>query len=275
MDIIKPVVLGIVQGLTEFLPVSSSGHLVLGQKLFGLTEPELLFDVILHTGTLLAVVIIFHKEVIKLALETIRLPITIKSKKSIREAWSSNQDFRMLALIILGSIPTGLIGVLFKDAFKSLFGSTLAVGFALLFTGLLLILTIKVGQTGRLTDRFKASDALIIGAAQGLAITPGVSRSGFTICTALFLGIDRETAARYSFLLSIPAILGALILELRSFQPGAFGGVELTIGFIASFLSGLLALLALLKLVKQGKLHYFAFYCWLIGLVTIGLSLTS
>ena len=270
MAVIQAMVLGIVQGLTEFLPVSSSGHLVLGQNLFGLKEPELLFDVVVHVGTLLAVLIVFRRDIINLVRELSAAPRVLSGPAGFGGAWRERPEFRMLVLIIIGSVPTGLIGVFFKDLFEALFASTLAVGISLLITGAVLFLTRRIDASGREITGFRPVDALIIGTAQGLAITPGISRSGLTIGSGLILGLDRELAARYSFLLSIPAILGALFLELKSASGGSFGIPELGAGFAAAMVSGLAALLLLLRLVRRGKLHYFAYYCWLVGLVTIG-----
>lgn len=275
MITLKAVILGIVQGLTEFLPISSSGHLVLGHHLFGMKDPELLFDVILHLGTLAAVFIVFRNEIKDLFFELFRAPRYFRSMESLKEAWSENPVFRMLALIVIGSIPTGLLGVIFKDFFESLFSSTLGVGVSLLFTGLVLMLTSRVKQDGKSIKDVKTVDALVIGLAQGLAITPGVSRSGFTISAGLFMGLERELAARYSFLLSIPAILGALILQLKSSTSGIFDIVSLGAGFLAALFSGLLALYFLIRLVKKGKLHYFSYYCWIVGLTAIIVNLTA
>lgn len=272
MAAVKAAVLGLVQGLTEFLPVSSSGHLVLGQHLFGLKEPELLFDVVLHLGTLVAVFIVFRKELVDLVLEFLRLPGLIRDRR-LGRAWRERAQFRMMVLIVIGSVPTAILGFAFKDWFESLFSSTLAVGLALVFTGAILYLTKSLKGVGRGVHGFGPADSLLVGLAQGLAITPGLSRSGLTICTGLFLGLERELAARYSFLLSIPAISGALVLQLRDFKPGVFGPVDLGIGFVSAFLSGLFALVILLRLVKRGRLHYFSYYCWLIGLTTIAFSL--
>ena len=273
MSFISALVLGIIQGLTEFLPVSSSGHLVLGQNLFGFTEPEILFDVVLHLGTLIAVFIVFYQEILGLVWECFSLPVLFFKKISLTEAWRDRPNLRMLVFIVAGSVPTGFIGLFFKDSFEALFGSTLAVGVALVFTGIVLLLTSMVKAPGRNLSRFRLLDALAVGLAQGLAITPGISRSGLTICTALFMGVDREIAARYSFLLSIPAILGALVLELHSIQPGEFKFVEFGAGFIAALISGILALLFLLRIVKKGKMHYFGFYCLPLGIITIFASL--
>ncbi|MFH1137834.1 MAG: undecaprenyl-diphosphate phosphatase [Pseudomonadota bacterium] len=269
MSIVGAIVLGLIQGLTEFLPVSSSGHLVLGQRLLGFTEPEILFDVILHLGTLTAVFVVFFQEIIGLAWEAVHLPVLLFKPSTWAASWRNRPNLRMLAFIIAGSVPTGLIGLFFKDSFESLFGSPLAVGVALVFTGIVLLGTSMVKTQGRNLSRFRILDAVAVGLAQGLAITPGISRSGLTISTALFMGVDREVAARYSFLLSIPAIVGALALELHSAGASQIGLLEFGLGFLAALFSGLMALALLLRIVKKGKLHYFGFYCLPLGIITI------
>jgi len=266
------IILGIIQGLTEFLPVSSSGHLVLGQQLFGINEPEIFFDVILHLGTLAAVCIVFWREIWSLVMEFFRLPGTLKGRDSLAAAWQERPHFRLLILIAAGSIPTGLLGFIFKDFLESLFASTLAVGLALLFTGLILFLTRWIKFGSKKITGFRIIDALLIGLAQGLAIIPGVSRSGFTISTGLFLGLERELAARYSFLLSIPAILGALALQFDGMATSSFKPLELGLGFLAAVISGWFAIIVLLKIVRGGNLYYFAYYCWLVGLITLGVT---
>ncbi|MDY6850624.1 MAG: undecaprenyl-diphosphate phosphatase [Thermodesulfobacteriota bacterium] len=269
----KAIILGVIQGLTEFLPVSSSGHLVLGQRLFGLKEPELLFDIILHIATLVAVVIVFRREIAALTVELFHVPGRLGNGETMTSLWRERPMFRLLILIAAGSVPTGLIGFGFKDMFESLFASTHAVGLALLVTGSVLFLTKKAKVNDNKITGFGIKDALLIGLAQGLAITPGLSRSGLTISAGLFLGLDRELAARYSFLLFIPAVLGALAVQLASSGPSVFGPASLAAGFAAALVSGLAALTFLLRLVQRGHLHYFAYYCWLAGLVTVGLTL--
>lgn len=270
MAALKAIILGLVQGLTEFLPISSSGHLVLGQHLFGLETPEILFDVLLHLGTLVAVLIVFRREVLDILAELVKLPGRITSRHALAAAWREEPIFRLMVLIIIGSVPTAALGFSLKELFEALFGSTLAVGAALLATGTVLFLTKLVKPEGRAISGFRVIDALAIGLAQGLAIAPGLSRSGLTISAGLFLGLDRQLAARYSFLLSLPAILGALGLEALSAGPGAFGSFEIGAGFLAALAGGLLALIVLLELVRRGRLHYFAYYCWPAGLVVLG-----
>lgn len=255
---IQAVWLGILQGLTEFLPVSSSGHLVLGQRLMGLKEPELMFDVAVHVGTLCAVLLFFRQDIWSM----------------VRGLWARDpqgrKGRRLLWLVVAGSIPTAVMGLLLKDTFESMFASLLAVGIALLVTGGLLMLTRLAPAGGRRLERTGAGRAFLVGVAQGMAITPGISRSGATISTGLLLGMDRKLAAHFSFVLSIPAILGALVLQLKDLAPGAPVNLgPLFIGATAAALSGYLALWLLMGLVQRGKLHWFAPYCLALGLAAI------
>ncbi len=270
MNTLEAIVLGAIQGLTEFLPVSSSGHLVLFQNLFGLKEPELLFDICLHVGTLAAVLIVFYREIADILLALVQIPGRMRSAGSIKNLCTADPSIRMALLIVVGSVPTAVIGLLFKEITDQLFGSLTIVGCMLLITGTLLWLTRRIRTGGRPIDRVTLKDVLIIGPIQGLAILPGISRSGSTIATALFLGVDRKVAGRYSFLLSIPAIVGALVLgldtpELHTTVPVA----TIIIGSVISAAVGWLALLILLRVVDRGQLHRFAPYCWVVGLITL------
>jgi len=270
MQPIQAIMLGVIQGLTEFLPVSSSGHLVLLQNLFGLKEPEVLFDISLHVGTLIAVCIVFFPEILSILKTLLSLPGLIKTSGSMKQLYQDNEPVRMATLIVLGSIPTAILGLLFHKVVDQLFGSIWIVGFMLIITGTLLWLTRRFRIKGRPLKGTTMKDALVIGLVQGLAIMPGISRSGSTISVALFMGINREVAGRYSFLLSIPAILGALVLSLGSpaMQTTVSGGM-LLMGTLTAGIVGFGALKVLLHLVNQGRLHLFAPYCWLLGFVTI------
>ena len=275
MDPIEAIILGIIQGLTEFLPVSSSGHLVLFQQLFGLKEAELFFDVCVHLGTLLAVMVVFRQEIKNIILALMRLISSTGSKKTILQKVESDPDLKMALLIVIGSIPTAVLGFLFRGIADRLFASAFIVGLMLMVTGLLLWLTrwaaTRVEQPG--ADRLTPKNALIIGVVQGLAIIPGISRSGSTISIALLLGIRREMAARYSFLLSIPAIIGAGLLSFKEGLSQTDQAIQISLlGAVAAALVGYGALKSLLHVVKKGRLHLFAPYCWMAGILAIVFS---
>lgn len=274
MNWIESIILGIVQGLTEFLPVSSSGHLVLFQQLFGLSEPALLFDISVHVGTLVAVIIVFRKELAGLLSALIRTPTMIWAAGGVRPLYAANSQFRLMVLIIVGSVPTAVIGLVFANMAERLFSTIWLVGIALLFTATFLWFTRRKASIGRPVRKMDVRDALIIGLAQGLAIIPGISRSGTTISTALYLGLDRDLAGRFSFLLAIPAILGALVLGLdpETFHSTIPLGVILA-GSISAAVVGYLALKILLVLVRNGQLHRFAPYCWTVGALALLISI--
>jgi undecaprenyl-diphosphatase len=259
-----------VQGLTEFLPVSSSGHLVLLQHFFGFNEPELLFDVSLHCGTLLAILVVFYREIMSLIRTILKLPFLIKQSSGFKNIYMEDENVRMMVFILVGSIPTGILGLVFKSMVDQLFGTAVIASTMLLVTGTLLWCTRYVSLTGRNVKKMTFSDALIVGTVQGLAILPGISRSGSTISVALFKGLDREVAGRYSFLLSIPAIVGALVLSLES----SIANTSLTtsvilLGTFVAGLTGYISLLFLLKIVKNGKLYWFSPYCWAAGSLSL------
>jgi len=267
--IIVAVLLGLIQGLGEFLPISSSGHLILAQAVFGLEEPEVAFDVVLHLGTLCAVFIFYRQTLISLIKELRFLPGALISPARMRELYRDRPDFRFGLMIIIGSIPTGIIGLLLKDILKAHFTSVLSVGLALLVTGVLLRVVGSRGKEGREGGEMTIRDALIIGAIQGLAIVPGFSRSGFTICAGLFAGLNRVTAARYSFILSIPAIIGATILELGDGLQSRFTAPDFLVGFAVAALTGYLALALLVRLLKQDNFAVFSWWCWGVGLFAV------
>jgi len=268
MNTIETIFLGIVQGLTEFLPVSSSGHLVVFQNILGFREPELLLDCSLHLGTLLAVCFYFRADL----------------KKMVKETWQwvSNRDMRsadamphasLFLWVVVGSVPTAVIGLVFKTDLEKLFGSVSVVGATLMVTGVIVALTRMIPETRGTRGSVGALIALAIGTAQGLAIIPGISRSGATIVCGLLFGLERDLAGRFSFLLSIPAIIGALLLQV---DPGAVervGLLPLASGLISSALVGLFALKILMGLVRKGALYYFAPYCWAVGLFILFASL--
>lgn len=259
------VILGIVQGLTEFLPVSSSGHLVIAQSLIkGFQQPGVFFDVMLHFGTLLAVVFFFRKdlcEIIKAAAP--------KQPGNVDYALVSMRR-KTLLLIIVGTIFTGIIGLIFKDKIHVLFKSVEITAVMLLVTGLLLFLSDKIKDTNRLEKDMNITDSIIIGIVQGIALVPGISRSGSTIAFGIFRKLDRETAARFSFLLSIPAIIGAVILESRHIVSVPSGDlIAYVAGTIAAVITGFLSLKLLFLIIRKKGLGIFAYYCWFVGIATL------
>jgi len=254
--------LGILQGMTEFLPVSSSGHLVLGHALLGFGKPQLLFDILLHVGTLAAVLAFYGGDSWRV-LRAWFLSLAGKNTDpaSARTAW----------FILLASVPAGFVGILFDDFIEGLFGSPRMTSLALLVTGAFLFFGISPSAPGgRGENEMTWRDALIIGLCQALSITPGISRSGATITSALFLGIDREMAARFSFLLSIPVISGAFALKARHLA-GTGGGdlLPFFIGVVMSAATGILALGWLIRLMRKGNLKGFAYYCWALGIMGV------
>jgi len=270
MEPLQAIILGIVQGLTEFLPVSSSGHLIIFQHLFGLQEPELFFDICVHLGTLLAVILVFRQEIRELMRSLGRLVWLVFVKDAHFEHLFRDSEFKMLLLVFFGFFPTAVLGVIFHEFGQRLFSSVLIVGLMLMITGGLLWQTRRVKQEGGGLETFSIRTALIIGLVQGLAIMPGISRSGSTIALGLFLGLNRELSARYSFMLAIPAILGAGILSLHGLI--AHPHVDYTIALIGAGVSsvvGYFALVSLLRLVKQAKLYLFAPYCWAVGVAAL------
>lgn len=266
METLEAIVLGVVQGLTEFLPVSSSGHLVLFQNLLGLHEPEILFDICVHIGTLVAVLVVFHKDIWRLLTAACSLPRLVRETGSFKQVAADNPEIREIVFIVVGSVPTALLGIMFAEIAHRLFSSVTLVGIMLLVTGTFLWFTRKINTMGRPLTGMRYRDALLLGLAQGIAILPGISRSGATISAALYLGIDREIAGRFSFLLSIPAILGALILGLDSEAMQTRLPFHLVlIGAGSAAVVGYAALKILLRMVRHGHLHRFAPYCWMVG----------
>ena len=267
MEIYQGIILGIVQGLTEFLPVSSSGHLVLGQTLFGMTESQLMFDISVHVGTLLAVCVVYFKDIVDILSSLVRFLSGVAARQPVREQMEKDPHLRLAGMIFIGSVPTAIIGLLLKKMEHILFSSTLLVGGMLILTGTILWLSRHYYQTDiQPSKKYGLKEAGIVGIVQGCAIIPGISRSGSTISAGMFLGLDRAMAAKFSFLLSIPAIVGAELLGIKEMVEtgGRLDAVTL-LATLASFITGLMALKILIRLVHSGRFHLFAPYCWLIG----------
>jgi len=249
---------GIVQGLTEFLPVSSSGHLEIGSVLLGLQDSNnLLFAVVVHLATAMSTILVYRRDITNLSLGLLSFEL--------------NESWKFAGKIIISMIPVAIIGLLWQEEIEAFFsGNLLLVGSMLLVTAVLLTLSHYFGkQSGEVTF-FKA---LVIGLAQAVAVLPGISRSGATISTALILGVDREKAARFSFLMVLIPIIGAAFLKLKDFfeSPVAIGisPISLMVGFVAAFLSGYFACRLMVKLVTKGSLIFFAGYCAIIGVTAI------
>lgn len=255
MDLIQVLILAIIQGITEWLPISSSGHLVVVQEYFGLAPP-VIFDVMLHIGTLLVVLIAFWEDVVGIS-------------KAVAKLDFKAEEGKLALFIIVGNIPTALIGLIFHDIFESFFYNQLAVGIALLGTGCMLY----VSKYGKNSKEMGQLDAFLIGVAQGIAIIPGVSRSGVTIAAGLLSKLRKETVFRFSFLLSIPAIIGAAVFESRDMVLTEDSGITIGVGVIVAMIVGYLALRLLQKVLLRGKFHMFAFYCWLLGTAIVAVAI--
>lgn len=254
--------LGVIQGLTEFLPVSSSGHLVIGETLLKLHAPSLTLDIALHLGTLLPVLWLYRRDVGELFFAVGRLP-------RLGAGLATDAPLRLLVCLALACVPTALIGASLESTFERLFSSARAVGISLIITGGILASTLlrRAPATGGALS-LTPLKALLIGTAQGCAIAPGISRSGSTIAASLLLGVERELAARFSFLLSLPAVLGAALLHLRKVD--AAGPVwPLVAGALTAAAAGYLALLLVTHLVKQGRVHWFALYVIPVGIAVL------
>ena len=268
MDIIQAIIIGLVQGLTEFLPVSSSAHLIFAQQALGLSDVGLAFDVLLHVGTLVAVVAYFYSDIINMIKGFFLSLIDLKDGRFMEEM--RRDPYKKLAwLTIAATIPVGIVGVLFNDMVESLFTGLTVPAFFLLITGCLLYVSQRM-NTGRIDlSRITLKEALIMGCGQALAVLPGLSRSGTTIAAGLFSGLDKEFAAKFSFILSIPAILGAGIFQLKDLSGGSVEIGACIAGFIVAAVSGYLAISFLLKLIREKSLDIFAYYCWIVGAVIL------
>jgi undecaprenyl-diphosphatase len=265
--VLQALILGIVQGATEFLPISSSGHLVLVPWLLGWDNPGLAFDTLLHLGTLVAVLAYFRRDLWGLALAW---------AASLRERSLGDPQARVAWLIIWGTLPAAVMGLTLEGLFEQLFAAPAWVSILLLVTGLLLVLGEGVRKSESRVENLTWLDALLVGLAQGVAIAPGVSRSGATISAGLWRGLEREEAARFSFLLAIPAILGANLLQLWDLARLSSAGEvasRLLLGFLAAAVSGYLAIRFFLGFLKRRSLYPFSIYCWLLGTLTLLLAL--
>ena len=277
MSELEVILLGALQGVTEFLPISSSGHLKLGAALLGIKEPELLFDITLHVGSLMAVLLIYRKALAEIFRDLLKGAKMLARGESWRQALALEGN-QLSLFIVLATIPTGVIGLFLDKLLEGPTITTAVVGAALIVNGGILLMS------RRAQERFEArpedtsggwlnlwglglGSVLLIGVAQGIAVMPGLSRAGLTITVCLLLGVERENAARFSFLLSIPAILGALVLK---FDPSLFTGetarlANYAIGAFVAFLVGVFSLVLLIQMLRKAQFHHFSWYCFAVG----------
>lgn len=278
MGVVQATLFGAVQGLTEFLPISSSGHLVIFQQLMRINPPGVTLEVVAHLGTIAAVVSAFADDVYAILAALFSSPLRFFAGRASPKTLWANPDFRLGVMIVAGSIPTAVIGLAFRKSFENLFDSLSAVGLALILTAGLLFAAERTRRGNRRINRITASDALLVGIFQGLAIAPGISRSGATIAAALFRGIERESAARFSLLLSLPAVLGASLLELGGNGIPQSTGTpfpSLAVTFLSSLVFGYIAIKWLLSTLKKGRLYGFSLYCFLLGALAVTAAFTN
>lgn len=269
MSYFEAIILGLVQGLAEFLPISSSGHLALLQQWFGIQEDKvLLFAVLLHVGTLILVFIVYWRDIAELIVE---LFLTIKDLCTGKGLRLQERPVRKLGImIIVATIPTGIIGILFNDLFDSLYNSIIPIGIGLIITGFLLVMAERMGASNRGIEQMNFRNALFIGTVQGIAICPGISRSGSTLFGSLICNLDRKFAVKFVFLISIPSILGSAVMEAPAALESGFDMAQLgpvLVGMIVAAVSGLIAIKTMIKIVSDKKLNYFSYYVWALGLI--------
>lgn len=286
MPIWKAIVLGIIQGAAEFLPISSSGHLVIVKEVLGvdLENGGVFFDVMLHLGTLLAIFVAFWKDIRRLIVEGIHIVVDficnvgiffyriVNKECSYRRVIRSSYR-KLVVLIILSTIPTGIIGILLSDIIELANGMILVPGVCLLVTAMFLVIADYADEGEKRPKEAAYRDALVVGTAQGLATMPGVSRSGTTITACLLCGFDKKFAVKYSFIMSIPAVLGAVVLELKDLNSLQLSDKDITACVVATAVAavvGYLSICFMMSLVRGRKYKYFAIYCAIIGLVAIG-----
>lgn len=271
LTITEGILLGLVQGLAEFLPISSSGHLAILQYVFGIKGEQVLsFAVLLHFGTLISLFAVYYKDIWQLILELIA---TIKDLLTGKGLGIKNNETRRLGVMILvATVPTAMIGLLFNDFFEGLYHSLTAIGIALLITGTILWLVERMKPKGKSLREMTLLDAILVGLFQSVAIAPGISRSGSTIVGSLFTGLNRPLAVKFAFLISIPSIMGAVILE----APDAFSyGIDpamlmpILVGVVVAAASGFLAIKTMIRLVSNKRLYLFSYYTWAVGILVL------
>lgn len=289
MNLIESIFMGIIQGVTEFLPVSSSGHLAIFKNLFGLQDTGLLFDVLLHVGTLVAVFIVFWKDIWELIVNGIGIiadalkntgyffynlveknKAGYKKKKYIKVISTPYRKFAML--VIISTIPTGIMGILLNDVIEKASTALIIPGICLLITGTLLLIADNTPDGKKNEDTVSYKNAAVVGVCQGIATLPGISRSGTTIVACLVSKMDRKFAVKYSFIMSIPVILGAALLEVKDIGSSGISGGEVfnyVIGMLVATVVGYICIKTMLKVVRNKKFKGFSIYCYVVGLIAI------
>ena len=270
MGYIEAIILGLVQGLSEFLPISSSGHLALLENLFEIKEDSVIFfAVLLHIGTLVSIFIVYHEDIYALIKELFLLFKDIFTGKGLR---IEERPIRKLGImIIVSSIPTAIMGLLFSDYIDRIFGSLTVISICWIITGFILLFSEKLNNNKKEIEGMKYRNAIFVGICQGLAIMPGISRSGSTIVGSLVTGLKREFAVEFAFLISIPAILGSAILEFpkaikAGIEPSTIG--PMIVGFLVAAISGYFAITTMIRIVSKHRMRYFSYYVWILGLGT-------
>lgn len=270
MGYIEAIILGLVQGLSEFLPISSSGHLALLENLFEIKEDSVIFfAVLLHIGTLVSIFIVYHEDIYALIKELFLLFKDIFTGKGLR---IEERPIRKLGImIIVSSIPTAIMGLLFSDYIDRIFGSLTVISICWIITGFILLFSEKLNNNKKEIEGMKYRNAIFVGICQGLAIMPGISRSGSTIVGSLVTGLKREFAVEFAFLISIPAILGSAILEFpkaikAGIEPSTIG--PMIVGFLVAAISGYFAITTMIRIVSKHRMRYFSYYVWILGVGT-------
>ncbi len=270
MGYIEAIILGLVQGLSEFLPISSSGHLALLENLFEIKEDSVIFfAVLLHIGTLVSIFIVYHEDIYALIKELFLLFKDIFTGKGLK---IEERPIRKLGImIIVSSIPTAIMGLLFSDYIDRIFGSLTVISICWIITGFILLFSEKLNNNKKEIEGMKYRNAIFVGICQGLAIMPGISRSGSTIVGSLVTGLKREFAVEFAFLISIPAILGSAILEFpkaikAGIEPSTIG--PMIVGFLVAAISGYFAITTMIRIVSKHRMRYFSYYVWILGVGT-------
>ena len=281
MSLWKAILLGLIQGITEFLPVSSSGHLAIFQYIFKVnTDTGMLFEVMLHLGTLISVCIVFWKDIRKLFIEGIhvlvdafvnlKIKLTKSDEKYRRIVTNAYRKF--VLLILATSVPTALIGLILNNVMEAATNSLLVPGICLIINAIILLVVGSLPGGKKKVKKTSYKEAAVIGVAQGLAVMPGISRSGSTISACLGLGFDRSFAVKYSFIASLPAIIGANLLELRHLGEAVSSGGEIlyyVVGMIVAGIAGYICIRIMMRVVSEKKFSYFAYYCAIVGVISL------